>query len=100
MAAKSKIIEIIYENIDEINEQNGINIPKDINARLFGRESELDSLGLVNLIINIEEKVNEVYNTSITIANEKAMSQKNSPFRTVETLAEYVDLLIKEEQNG
>ncbi len=100
MATKSKIIEIIYENIDEINEQNGINFPKDIIARLFGRESELDSLGLVNLIINIEEKVNEVYNTSITIANEKAMSQKNSPFRTVETLAEYVDLLIKEEQNG
>lgn len=100
MTSKSKIIEIIYEKVDEINEQNGLNIPKDLNARLFGRESELDSLGLVNLIIGVEESVNEIYSTSITIANEKAMSQKHSPFRTVETLAEYVDLLIKEEQNG
>lgn len=97
MTTKDKIIEIIYEKIDEINEQNGLNIPKDINGRLFGRESELDSLGLVNLIVSVEESINEVYSTSITIASEKAMSQKHSPFRSVETLAEYIDLLIKEE---
>jgi len=100
MNTKNEIIKIVYEKIDEINELNGFNIPKEINAHLFGRDSQLDSLGLVNLIVSVEDSVNEVYNTSISIANEKAMSQKHSPFRSVDTLSDYIVLLINEEKNG
>lgn len=99
-AQKNEIINLIYESIDEINEQNEISISKEPSARLFGKESDLDSLGLVNLIVSIEESVNESFDTSISIADEKAMSQKHSPFRTVDTLAEYIVLLINEEKNG
>lgn len=100
MEIKEKIIEIIYEKIDEINLQNEIKIPKDTNARLFGKESELDSLGLVNLIVGIEDSINETFDKTISIADEKAMSQKHSPFRSVDTLANYIVLLIDEEKNG
>jgi acyl carrier protein len=62
---------------------------------LIGSSSLLDSMDLVTLIINIEEKIFNLMNLSITLANEKAMSRKNSPFKTVETLAEYITEILE-----
>jgi acyl carrier protein len=90
MKTKNEIVQIIFEMIDEINKQNETNLTKDINARLFGKESTLDSLGLVNLIVSIEEAVNEKFDVAISIVDEKAMSQVRSPFRTIDTLADYI----------
>ena len=97
MATTEKIIDIIYNCIDDINEQNGTNLINDKNTKLFGKESDLDSLGLVNLILNIEENINNEYNISISIVNEKAMSQTYSPFKSIDTLANYIKELIDEQ---
>jgi len=96
MTTKKEIIGIIFNSIEEINQQNDTHIVKDINTKLFGGNSELDSLGLVNLIVSIEEAINNGYNVSISIADEKAMSQKHSPFRSVDTLADYIVKLLNE----
>ncbi len=93
---KDKIIELIYGTIDEINEHRGPEeqISKTEDIKLLGQNSVLDSLGLVNLIVNLEENINNKFNVSISIVDEKAMSLKHSPFRNVEALADYlVDLL-------
>jgi hypothetical protein len=50
----------------------------------------------VNLIVLVEEKTADTFGKSVTIADEKAMSQKNSPFRTVQNLADYLFSLLKE----
>ena len=65
-------------------------------TQLFGRGSKLDSLGLVNLIVLVEEKAADTFGKSVTIADERAMSQKSSPFRTIRTLSEYLFDLLKE----
>jgi acyl carrier protein len=65
---------------------------------LIGPRSFLDSLTLVSVIVDIEQKVNDEYGVSISIADERAMSQEKSPFRTIGALAEYVQLLIKEQK--
>jgi acyl carrier protein len=65
---------------------------------LIGRGSLLDSLGLVTLIVDLEQRLEDEYGISLTLADERAMSQKNSPFRTVRSLADYVCLLIAEVQ--
>ncbi len=69
-------------------------------TQLFGKGSKLDSLGLVNLIVMVEEKVMDEFNAAITIADERAMSQKNSPFRTIRSLSEYVFELVREQQHA
>ena len=100
MVALNEIIDIIYNCIDEINAQNDTNIFKNLNSRLFGKESNLDSLGIVTLIIAIEQAINDKYYVEITIADEKAMSQERSPFRTVDTLANYIiELLLDGEKH-
>jgi acyl carrier protein len=65
---------------------------------LIGRRSVLDSLGLVTLIVDLEQRIEQEYDLSLTLASDRAMSQKNSPFLTVATLAEYIDTLIAEER--
>ena len=57
---------------------------------ILGKGSSLDSLGLVTLLVNIEQKIEDTMNINITIADEKAMSLKNSPFRTIGTLTDFI----------
>ena len=54
----------------------------------------------LNLIVVIEQNIEDEFDVSITIADERAMSQKHSPFRTIGTLADYIDMLLKEIQNS
>ncbi len=62
-------------------------------AILFGEGSPLDSLGLVSLVIDIEQAfLDEGY--EISLSDEKTMSKRNSPFKTVETLALHIRQLM------
>lgn len=70
-----------------------------IDTRLYGSSSVLDSLGLVYIVSDLEDKIYQNFGKSIVLADERAMSQKTSPFRSVETLANYIQNLL-EEQNG
>jgi acyl carrier protein len=98
MADKQKVIELIYSAFDEINSElpKKHRLEKKPDEIIFGNEGKLDSLGLVNLIVNIESLIDEELGKQIVIANEKAMSMKNSPFRDVETLAQFILELINE----
>jgi len=67
---------------------------------LIGRRSVLDSLGLVTLIVDLEQRLDEEHGVSLTLADDRAMSQRNSPFRTVQSLTDYIYLLIEEKQQN
>ena len=64
---------------------------------LFGKAGILDSMGLVTLIIAVEQAIEDKYGASAGLADEKAMSQANSPYRTVGTLADYAAAQIQDE---
>ena len=86
----------IFNAIDEVNQ---IAEPEQILKKaqetvLFGEGSQLDSLGLVSLIVATEQQVQEAFGKSIVLADERAMSQKRSPFRTVSSLSEYIGTLL------
>jgi len=97
MEIKEQIIKIVFDSITEINIQNNINIAKELETKLFGKDGDLDSLSLVSLIVNIEDAINEKFDVAISIADEKAMSQKRSPFLSVKTLVNYIEILLREE---
>ena len=94
MISKEKVNEIIFKCVDETNIEDGTNISKDLNIILMGTDSEIDSLGLVSLIVVIEEAINIEFDVSITLADEKAMSQRVSPFKTLDTLSNYIISLL------
>ena len=98
MAESQKYVEIIYAAIEEHNDLHPEEpcLEKSPGTVLFGKGGKLDSLGLVRLIITIEEKVEEEFSRSITIVDEQALSQKQSPFATVERLTEHITRLLDE----
>jgi D-alanine--poly(phosphoribitol) ligase subunit 2 len=63
-------------------------------TRLFG--GRLDSVNVVSLIVGLEEQIADDCGVSITIADDRAMSQQRSPFRTVGSLADYIQGLMSE----
>ena len=100
MKNKEKIKNLIIKSVQEINEQlpQKQQLGQSSKTTLFGSDGKLDSLGLVNLLVIIEQNIEDEFDISITIADEKAMSQKHSPFKTIGTLADYIDMLLRENQ--
>lgn len=95
---KEQIFKTIISSINAFNESNDekIQISNDRDTPLFGKDGVLDSLALVNLIVQIEESIAEEFNNPITLTSEKAMSRKVSPFLTVGTLTDYIEEILSE----
>jgi D-alanine--poly(phosphoribitol) ligase subunit 2 len=66
---------------------------------LYHKGSTLDSIGLVTLIASLEQAIEETFAIPIILANEKALSQRHSPFATIGTLTDYATSLVKEAQH-
>lgn len=99
---KDKVLEIVSEIIDEINAlaSDDQQLEKELDAPLYGGMGKLDSLGLVNVMVSVEQKAKDEFGVVIDVANEKAISQENSPFKTVGSLVNYIEKLVKEKQNS
>jgi acyl carrier protein len=93
-----KTILISLKNTVEITTGNVVDLDGfQESTRLIGHEAVLDSMGLVSLLLDIEQSISEQFDVVIIIADERAMSQKRSPFRSVESLTDYVLDLVKEQ---
>ncbi|HSU41992.1 MAG TPA: hypothetical protein VLJ38_20575 [Polyangiaceae bacterium] len=92
MIARADAYEIILKSLEEVFAQCGMPAPDTVGDEtvLVGNDAVLDSLGVVQLIVEVEQRVEETHGVSVTLANDKAMSQRNSPFRTVGVLADHV----------
>jgi acyl carrier protein len=82
---------IVIETL--INYSNEINKPLekvDENTRLIGSTSFFDSSDLIQIIVEIEDKINFEFNSDITLTDEKAMSKSTSPFINIGTLLKFI----------
>jgi acyl carrier protein len=97
----SHLQQVIFEAIEQFNEESPDNpdLELELSTPLFGPESELDSLGLVNLLLTVEQRLHDEFVVNVSIADEKALSLENSPFRTVETLRDYTKTLMDEKDH-
>ena len=65
-------------------------------TQLVGPRSVLDSIHLVNLIVVTEREIEDAFGVALTLADERALSMKASPFRDVQSLADYIALLMRD----
>jgi hypothetical protein len=75
-------------------------LEKSLDTALFGPASNLDSLGLVNLILIAEENVEELSGVAVNLANQQSIAQANNPYLTVGSLSQYITKLLIEASNG
>ena len=86
---RKQIVDIVIDCIKEYFDSQDIESEVTEETPLFGKQSDLDSMGLVNIIIDIESIfLDEDY--EISLNSEEAMSRRNSPFRNVGTLVEFI----------
>lgn len=95
---KEQITRIVYECLAEANK--GLGAPElekpDLETRLYGAKSALDSISLVTLIADVEDRIATEFGRDIILADERAMSQRRSPFGRVGTLVDYIEQLLNE----
>ncbi len=82
------ILNALTNLADELESEDLRNPNKD--TKIYGIDGNLDSLALVSLIADLESELSEKLNINIVLADEKAMSMRNSPFRDVTTLTQYI----------
>jgi acyl carrier protein len=87
--------------LDALDER-GTTPPEDFGAttKLFGRGAPLDSLGLVSVVTEIEERLEEEKGITVTLADERAMSRRASPFRTLASLVDYLEECLGDERDA
>jgi acyl carrier protein len=92
---RDRITAIVLEAVSDANQlrSGDQKIDETADAPLFGGDGPLDSLGLVSLLMDIEEMlVDEGF--EISLSSEDAMSQKRSPYRDVASLSDYIEQCI------
>jgi acyl carrier protein len=96
-----KIEAIVFEAIDELNlalpAEEKVSPSKD--TVLFGANGVLDSIGLVNLIVSTEQKLEEEFDVFLTLADEKALAFYTSPFRSIDSFVTYVQFRLEDLRN-
>jgi acyl carrier protein len=98
MIARNIAYNIVIESLNEVFAQAGTPSPESLNDEtvLVGSGAVLDSLGVVSLIVEVEQRLESEHEISVTLANDKAMSQRNSPFRTIGVLTDHVVAMAEE----
>jgi len=96
MTHLDSIISIIYDAIDDLNPTLRSQLDKTPETVLFGPESGVDSVGLVRLVIAVEQGIENQFGIVLTLADDAAVSQRNSPFRSVRRLAAFVKTRLDE----
>jgi len=88
---RNQVFKIIESTVTEMNEELDYDSLREVNddTPLFGGEDGVDSLSLVSIIISIESGIFNELDKSVTLADEKAMSMHNSPYRTVGALLDF-----------
>ena len=98
MSDRQRILELLYEAVDEINLQlpPAERLERAPDALIVARESKLDSLHAINLIVAIEQKIEESLGTPVNLTSDELMSGEIDALETIGNLANYICTVRKE----
>ena len=86
-----RLLGFVLETLEDLKQSS--EIPADAalhpDAPLIGEGGIIDSRSLVELLIALEEFIEDEYGAKFDWTSDRAMSAKNSPFRTPTTLVEF-----------
>lgn len=90
---------VLFPVLDEFNKTLPADkaLEKSADTLLMGDGAILDSMQLVSFILTVEETLLDTTGHDFVLADEKAMSRRNSPFRSLSALADYINELIADQ---
>ena len=96
---KQNILQLIRNAVDEVNESlsEERRLGKSNHPILLGETGDLDSLGLINFIVAVENRAEKTLGLNLNLG--EAMTNPETPLRTIGSLADFI-LEKKEVQSG
>lgn len=97
MDLRDKITAAVFQAIDDLNLQLPAEsrVQKSLDAVLYGRDGGLDSLGLMSLIVSVEQCVEREFDILINLADENVVMRDGNPLHTVGSLTDYIAELLE-----
>jgi hypothetical protein len=94
---RARIAELVQQAVQSANlaRADGLKLSESADAPIFGPPSPLDSLGLVALLIDIEDLF-AAEGRPIVLSDDRALSERRSPYRNVPSLVDYIERLLTE----
>ena len=96
MIDDEKLTSAIYDAIHEVNDllPPGEGLAASLDTVLFDTSGTLDSLGVVNLVVAVEEKVEDTFGRPISLVDAVGAPDAEERLRTVGSLKEYIASLL------
>lgn len=90
--AKDRALEIVLTALSSANDELGPAEKFDVapDTILFGADASIDSLTLVSLIVDVEQALDAETGQPVSLTDERAMNHDPSPFRSANTLSDYI----------
>ena len=95
MNSESKILEVIYKTIDDINSELKISMNKSHDSAIIGQDSELDSLGVFSFVTCLENHIETQFNTTISLINDDFLNGNTEHLQNVNQLQEYLTHILE-----
>lgn len=98
-----RVTKVVYDVLAQLNGElfgGEEKLAASLDTVLFGAGAALDSMGLVNLIVMTEQRVEEEFGAVVSLADERAMSQQHSPFRDVRTFIGHIERVLQDAKGG
>ena len=87
-----KVVKIVINQVEQLRdtftEEQKFEVNKD--TKLFGNNSNIDSLSLVSIIVDLEMLFSEEYGFDLSLTDDRAMTREISPFISITSLADYI----------
>ncbi len=95
---KHTILEIVINQVEQLKETLPDNQKFEVNPNtvLFGPGSNIDSLSLVSIIVDLEMLFSNDHNIEISLTDDRAMARERSPFNSIQSLVDYITELVNE----
>lgn len=92
----SEILDIVLSQLDSLVQTFPEDQKFEVNKEvvLFGRNSNIDSLSLVSLIVDLETYFLDQHDIEISLTDDTAMMREVSPFSTVLSLTDYIEEIV------
>lgn len=94
---RQNILGVIYSAIDEVNRQMPIDakIIKDPFTKLVGEGGTLDSLGVITLLVSVEEALQSGLGLQLALLDEDALANPTGPYHSIDSLANWISAKIQ-----
>lgn len=95
---RDQILNIVINQVNELKDTlpESQQFETNEDTVLFGENSNIDSLSLVSVIVDLETQFSTDYNYEISLTDDRAMTREVSPFSSIKSLVDYIYEVINE----